>query len=177
MSVRGHEHLPLAQFVETLPAGVLIAGHPKYMDDVPILARRSVLCNYKLAHPWYSTYYEEVRRRTEATFEAIYATDATAINRLAEEWGVTHLVVVRRHLDPRRLRAGPIYVKPYEKRIRRLARRPGLMLVDPPRDRVVYSNERLFVLELPLPVVTAEPASRPASDPAADEPATTVPRG
>jgi len=145
------DRVPLSTFLASLPAKVLIAGHPEYMDDVPILARRSVLCNYKLAHPWYSDYYREIRRRTEATFEALYASEPQAVNRLADEWGVTHLVVVKRHLGRPDLEAGGIYVDPYNDFIERLVEsNDRFLLSEPPAANVVFRNRELYVIELPL---------------------------
>lgn len=162
-----HEWAPLNEFIATLPPGVLIAGPPKYMDDIPIQAKRSVLCNYKLAHPWYSEYYDEIRIRTWATFDALYAGEPRAINRLADEWGVTHLVVVRRYLTPERIESADTYVDPYNDYIYDLAiDREEILLREPPEQSIVYEDDELYVIELPLEV----PAStRSEPDPAQSE--------
>ena len=74
-----------------------------------------------------------------------------AVNRLAREWGVTHLVVVKRYLDRERIRARNIYVNPYNDYIAQITRGSGrFVLADPPRANVVYENPELHVVALPL---------------------------
>ena len=141
----------MCRFIASLPEKILVAGHPRYMDDIPIQSRRSVLCNYKMAHPWFSTYYGEIKQRTEATFNALYATDKASINHLAENYGVTHLVVVKRHFSRRRIREERIYVKPFSSYIKEYARGKGrFLLEDPPPESVVYKDRRLWIVALPL---------------------------
>ena len=142
---------PLNTFLSTLPPQVLIAGHPRYMDDIPVQARRSTLSNYKLAHPWFTEYYGEIRRRTIHTFQALYARQVEKINFLADEYGVTHLVVVKHHYSRSRMRQD-LYVEPYNPMIKGLAR-PNVryLLAPPPSARVVYQDRLFWVVQLPLP--------------------------
>jgi hypothetical protein len=145
------ESRALNEFLATVPEKSLIAGWPTKMDDVPILARRSVLCNRKLAHPWYSEYYAEVRHRTEAVLDAIYATECDPIDRLVREWGVTHLVVHRKYMNRRRIRGGRMYLAPYSDYVARIAGSTRhFLLSNPPRQNVVYRDGTCYVLQLPL---------------------------
>ncbi len=142
---------PLNQFLKTLPENILIAGHPRIMDDIPIQAKRSVLVNYKMAHPWFVTYYDEIRERTYATFRAMYASDSKPLNKLYRTYGVTHFVVGKKYMDriyePKR-----IYVNPYEAYIRMflLPRKMIFLLNSPPQEAVLYEDARYIVLKLPL---------------------------
>ena len=147
----------LYDFLRTLPKKILIAGHPRYMDDIPVLAKRSVLANYKMAHPWYEEYYEEVRRRKHATFKALYATDATDVNALHDRYGVTHLVVVTRHFNRSRIASG-VYRRPYNRWVQMLVsdRRHFLLKKPPSSANVVYRERGLYVIELPLPKSTPD---------------------
>jgi hypothetical protein len=141
----------LSAFVRTLPPGVLIAGGPYLMDDIPVQARRSVLVNYKLTHPWWDQYYPEMRARTEATYEAIYATDFTAVNRLHEEYGVTHFVVSRSAYNPDAITRGRLYVDPFNRTINTLTNTDQpFVLNDPPAESVLWDGGAHVVIELPL---------------------------
>ena len=152
-------YAPLSRFLGSLPEKILVAGHPRYMDDVPIQARRSVLVNYKMAHPWYEKYYEEIRDHKQATFRALYATDAADVNVLHERYGVTHLVVVRRHFNRARIKRG-VYRNPYNDWVRLLVpNRDRFLFQRPPSSpNVVYRDDWLYVIELPLHGNTATPA-------------------
>jgi hypothetical protein len=162
------EWAPLNRFIATLPKKVLIAGHPCCMDDIPIQARRSVLCNFRMAHPWYSDYYREIRQRTEATFDALYAAEPGPVNRLAREWGVTHLVVVKRDLSSGWIKAGKFYAAPYNDYIARVAlSNRRFLLSKPPRRSIVYEDRGLFVIELPIgePDSSENVSGSPVNDP------------
>jgi len=87
----------LCSFLRMLPEEILIAGHPRIMDDIPIQARRSVLCNYKLAHPWFTGYYATIRKRTYDTLDAMFCSDLEDINALYDNYGVTHFIVGKKY--------------------------------------------------------------------------------
>ncbi len=141
----------LNEFIRGLPDGALIAGPPRYMDDVPIQGRHSVLVNFKLSHPWWDEYYPEVKERTIATFEALYATDTTAINRLYHEYGVSHFVVGQSYFGEQAIARGRIYVNPYNQVINRLtATEADFILERPPAASLVYDEGAYAVVELPL---------------------------
>jgi hypothetical protein len=137
--------------IRQLPKRSLIAGHPFYMDDIPLQGRRSVLCNYKLAHPWYSIYYQEIKARTHATFQALYATDKAAINALHHRHRVTHLFVVKFHYDKKTIRTRRHYVHPYNDYIRKLiGKKRKFILASPPKESIIYEDHDYQLIELPL---------------------------
>ena len=110
-----------------------------------------VLCNYKMAHAWFSAYYKEIRQRTEATFRALYATHKAEVNALARDYGVTHLVVVKSHYQRNRLNRNRIYVNPYNDFIRALTQHTEQFLLEsPPAEAIVYEDASLWVVTLPL---------------------------
>lgn len=139
----------VCSFLRTLPAGVLLAGHPETLNQIPIQGRRAVLCNYKLAHPWFSAYYREMRARLRASLKAFYAEDVRPLNDLARLYGVTHFVVEKRFLRPnRRVRQNREPYSRYERRLR--ARNRHLFLSRPPTDSLLYEDADFVVLRLPL---------------------------
>ncbi len=143
-------YAPLCEFIGQLPEKILVAGPPRYMDDITVQSKRSVLCNYKMAHPWFTQYYREIKERTLATFRAIYATDIGPVNELHKKYGVTHLVVGRSYFCDR-LRRKNIYVKPYNDYILKIiGGKRYFLLQAPPHDSVVYRDSRYSVIRLPL---------------------------
>lgn len=139
----------LCEFVATLPEKVLLAGPPRRLDDIMIRSKRSVLTTYKLAHPWFTSYYAMIEERTKDNFRALFAETATPINALHTKYGVTHLVVEHRFYRKGRR----IYVRPYNEFIRRqlIADKKSFLLQKPPPNSILFRNNRYMVVELPLP--------------------------
>ncbi len=143
----------VSAFIRNLPAKILIAGHPFHMDDIAIQGRRSVLCNYKLAHPWYSDYYREIKQRTEAVFAAYYATDRETVNALYYRYGVTHFMIGKKYYHKSVYRDRKVYVNPYNDYIKKLtaARSPSeFILSHPPPAAVIYDEADYSLIQLPL---------------------------
>ncbi len=110
---------PLYRFIADLPPASLIAGWPQgLIDNVPILTGRPVLVNFEGHQAFHSQYILEMRRRTNALIDALYAAGPEPLVRLREAYGVTHLVV-----DTDLYRAAPpAYFKPFDARITAAAR-------------------------------------------------------
>ena len=141
----------LCHFIrDVLPPEIMLAGKPKVMDDIPIQAQRSVLCNYKMAHPWFTTYYDEIKERTKATYRAIYADNLAQVDYLYHQYGVSHLVLDQNSYHPKTL-SKSIYVKPYSDYIKELIEgKERFLLQDPPEKNVVYRDGRFTILRLPV---------------------------
>ncbi len=150
---------PLCDFVATLPEGSLIAGTPRRLDDIMLRSERSVLTTFKLAHPWFTTYYAEIEARTKDDLRALFAPagDPSAINALAETYGVTHIVTDSK--DFRRARKRDrVYVKPYSDFVREHTRGVrAFYLETPPTSSLLYQDARYSVIALPLPVAGGAP--------------------
>jgi hypothetical protein len=153
----------LYEAVADLPPSALIAGWPiGPVNDIPYASRRPVLLSYELHQAFHRGYVEELRARMQALTAAYLGTDSGALEELRRRWGVTHLLVDRRHLG----RRPPRYFAPFEELIRRtVAERHG----NPPElerqlsAATVYSQGDFFLLDLSrlLPPVLAEPALTP----------------
>jgi len=143
-------YAPINRFLRTLPEGILIAGHPFLMDDIPIQARRSVLCNYKLAHPWFLKYYNTIKERTLDTFDATFSYDLDNINKLYEKYGVTHFAIEKQYFNKARGNKD-VYVEPYNDYIRALASSNSkFYLEEPPSESVLFENLKYVVIQLPI---------------------------
>jgi len=146
---------------DELPAGVLVAGAPRALDNVMVLARRSVLAPYKLAHPWFTRYYDEMRERTRATLRAHFAADAQPLNELHRRWGATHFLADRRHFELAR-RNERVFADPYNDEVyRELGLRRTFYLSSPPAAEVVWQDPRFVLVRLPIPA-TADTGRPPA---------------
>lgn len=116
VAVRGDERA-LHAYLQTLPKDVLIAGWPVGpLENVPYLARRSVLSNHQLQMPFHTRFTLEVRGRVTALLRAMLSPDPDALCRLQTEYGVTHLVFDR--VDDPAHRVG--YYRPFNVEIDRL---------------------------------------------------------
>jgi hypothetical protein len=102
------------------PKDSLVAGHPFDMDNVLTFARRPVLASFELAHCWHLGYWRQVEPRLRDMLKAYYAADSSELRQLAERWGVSYLVVDRRHFTPAFLNSQPLFA-PYDEFIRRTA--------------------------------------------------------
>lgn len=80
-------------FVSSLPQDAVIAGPPRIMNSVPLLARHRALVTSEHFLPLFPKYYREINNRLEATIRALFAEDSRPLSVLAESHGVTHLVV------------------------------------------------------------------------------------
>lgn len=105
---RRHAHL--LEFVGTLPHESLLAGFPRGpINDVPLFARRRILIGYETHVVFHEGYTAEMRRRLGAFLAAYYATTPRPLRTLQTEFGVTHVLVDRRHFRPR----SPRYFRPF----------------------------------------------------------------
>jgi hypothetical protein len=153
----------LYRAVADLPPDAVIAGWPiGPVNDIPYASRRPVLLSYELHQAFHRAYVEELRARMEALTAAYLGGSRGALDELRRRWGVTHLLVDRRHLTGR----PPRYFAPFEELVRRtVAQRHG----NPPEllrqlsAATVYSQGDFFLLDLSrlLPPATPEPALPP----------------
>ena len=101
--------------VAALPRDALVAGWPRgVLDNVPFVARRSVLLDWESHEVLCTGYADEMRRRMAALTAAYYVTDPAARDRLRDEWGVTHLLLDRTHFGPE----PPVYFEPFNRAVR-----------------------------------------------------------
>jgi hypothetical protein len=86
----------LFKAIRKLPVSALLAGWPKgAIDNVPLVARRTVFVNHQSYQPYHKKMTLELRRRATAVVEAALSSDTGALLRLRDEFGVTHFVVER----------------------------------------------------------------------------------
>lgn len=90
------------KFLRTLPETSLLAGWPGFrepIDSVPYLARRRAFVTFETHQAFHRGYVDTMRGRMRAVIDAMFATDPAPLLRLRDNWGVTHLIIDRRHFD------------------------------------------------------------------------------
>jgi hypothetical protein len=135
--------------VAALPVDAVVAGWPAGpIDSIPYLARRRVLLAFETHQAFHRAYAEEMRRRAGALFAAYFAATWAPVLRLRDEFGVTHLLLDRRHLSGP---APPGYFAPFDAWIAAdwaRGRREGFVLARAPRDAIRFTEGTLTLLDL-----------------------------
>lgn len=142
---------PLSAAVAAEPEPILVAGHPYYTADVVIQARRPVLTINRMYHAWFKDYRKAIDERHRAIFSALFARDAAGVNRLAESYGVTHLIVRKQHYQGKSFREGRLFRREYQDFIKRLTTGRGDFVLNPPPQRsVAFEDDNFWLVRLPL---------------------------
>lgn len=144
------DHRALIRYLRTLPKDVLLAGHPKTLDDVPLLCRRSVLANRELSLAWYRGHYDRCRERIEDSLRLLYAQTDAEVRAIRDRTGayrrrITHAVVEKRWLVAQI--AGRIHNPPFDALAETLRRRGPSVFAATER-RPVFENDRYAVFDL-----------------------------
>jgi hypothetical protein len=133
-------------FLQRLPKDALIAGWPTDLDNVPYVSRRQAFITLKLSHSLQKDYADEMRRRMRALIDAYFATDPGPLERLRNDFGVTHLVFRQSILEK-----PPEYFEPFTDWIQKAFNDGKSKAFELPRqvDRAkVFSDGPLIVLDL-----------------------------
>jgi len=89
---------PLYTTLATLPKTSVVAGWPGLaIDNVPYLSRRTAFLTRETHMPFHLRYTELMRERMRALTAAYFASDPAPLRELHRRYGVTHLLVDRRH--------------------------------------------------------------------------------
>jgi len=142
---------PLSRAIASLPSPVLVASHPYTTSEVLIQARQPVLVIHRMFHYWFSGYHREINTRIRSTFHALLASKVSDVNRLADRYGVTHLVVPKAMYRSDRLADGRLYRPQFRKLIAVLAHgSPDFVLDPPPEASVLFEDDHSWLVQLPL---------------------------
>lgn len=140
---------PLLRYLTTLPNDSRIAGWPSgVIDTVPFFTRRSVLVHFETHQAFHQGYLLEMRKRARVLFAAYFGTERKALQRLRDEYRVTHLVVERAYLEGDR---PPTYFLPFAPLLPPLwqkGKREGFAVLQVEREAISYDDGRWFAIEL-----------------------------
>jgi hypothetical protein len=114
------EARPVLRTIAGLEGPVFVAGWPfGPVDDVGYLAGKPVLVGFETHQVFHRRYADAMRDRMRALIGAYFAPDAGPLLDLRERFGVTHLLVDRRHYTD----APPPYFAPFTNETRVAAQR------------------------------------------------------
>lgn len=88
---------------DNTPSDALVACHPTHCDGVQLFAARRALVTTETSQPFYPRYNLEMRRRSELSLRAQYATSLEELVLLLAPEGVTHFVFRRSEFRPENL--------------------------------------------------------------------------
>jgi hypothetical protein len=104
--------------VRSLPADAVIAGSPRAVDPIPVVAHRRVLVSYETAIPLYSDYYGEVKARIGRLLDGYYATSMGEVGRFCRDDGLAALLVDLEDFTQAGLEKGTGFGEPFDTRWR-----------------------------------------------------------
>ncbi len=149
---------PILESLARLPEGTLVAGWPGgIIDSVPYVSRRPAFLTFETHQAFHAGYLDELRRRTRALIDAVFAVDPGPLFRLRDEWGVTHLIIDRGHYGA----SPPTYFKPFDDWTRAAVARGQMAGFEVPRQLLaatVFTEGTLAVLDLRRLAVPAQDA-------------------
>lgn len=107
-------HRELFAYIRSLPRESVIAGWPRgTMDTIGLFTGRRVLLHEEAHQIFHRDFLLECRERMRAIIKLYASTDAAVVDELRREYGVTHLLVDKKHL-----KNAPSYFAPFNEEIR-----------------------------------------------------------
>lgn len=105
--------------ISELDKNVLIAGFPndKVLSSTKLYAQRNVLLTGLRHQAYHEKHTLEMRKRMNMFIKAYFATDIKDIITLSKEYGVTHMLVYKRHYENEMMR----YIEPFKKDIKTIS--------------------------------------------------------
>jgi hypothetical protein len=113
---------------DNTPTDSLIACHPTHCDGMQLFAVRRALVTTETSHPFYPRYNLEMRRRSELSLRAHYATSLEELVTLLAPEGVTHFVFRREDFRPEKL-SKATYFPPLDTVVKELTSRDNEQLL------------------------------------------------
>jgi len=148
LSQVSHTRQSLYEFISGLPRDVLLAGHPRDMDEIPLFSHRKVLVTYELTNPHLVGYYSEIKERTSDFFGAYYSGNWSEIIEFCDKYKIDYLVINREHFSERYLAEGEFYFEPFNTSIQeKIEMNKDFILTKPYKDIIVFEKDSMFVLD------------------------------
>jgi hypothetical protein len=102
------------------PPDTLVAGEPTFIDPVQLFGERNGFITTETAHPFYSGYWQEAKRRIELSLRANYAKNADELLTLVEPERISYFIFDRASLSGDRLKKVKYYA-PFNGLVKQLA--------------------------------------------------------
>lgn len=144
-------------FREHTEMNALIAGHPTQLDGLQLYSMRKAYVTSETAHPFYKNYYDEMERRTQLSFKALYSRSSSELRKILDEESIDYFVFSHEYFKPKKNGSGLRrikYYKPFDSALEELMAYDAaeyfyFQLVNNPqlRDAIVYRDEEGIVIE------------------------------
>lgn len=102
------------------PSDAVVAGEPIFIDPVQLFGERNGFITSETAHPFYSGYWQEAKRRMEISLRANYSKNTGELLELVERENVSYFIFDRASLSGDRLKKAKYYA-PFNYLVRELA--------------------------------------------------------
>jgi len=109
----------LCQFLSRLPKNIKVAGHPRDMDNIPILCKRSVLVNSQLSQEFEDNV---GRRMIYDFFKAYYSDSMNQVYDFCSKYRVDYLIVNENHFSRSYLSKGDFFDEPYNRFVNQITK-------------------------------------------------------
>jgi hypothetical protein len=138
------------------PPNAVVAGEPIFIDPVQLFGERNGFITSETAHPFYSGYWQEAKRRMEISLRANYSKNPGELLGLVERENISYFIFDRASLSGDRLKKAKYYA-PFNVLVRELTgNHPeeylGRKLLSLPGDTrslvVPYMDDRAIVVDV-----------------------------
>lgn len=102
------------------PPDAIVAGEPIFIDPVQLFGERNGFITSETAHPFYSGYWQEAKRRMEISLRANYSRNTGELLDLVERENISYFILDRASLSGNRLKKAKYYA-PFNYLVRELA--------------------------------------------------------
>lgn len=144
-TVNARSEAPLYERIAAMQDATLVAGWPTGpIDNVPYLSRKPALVTYETHAAFHTQALLTMRTRMHALIAAYFATSPEPLVTLRDQFGVTHLLVDKRHFTE----APPRYFAPFDVAIRSTVQRMHAQTPEVARHRPVFAYGPYILLDL-----------------------------
>jgi hypothetical protein len=151
VATRNFHESALYRAVRRLPAGVMLAAHPRVASDLPLMAGRSVVVSSKLAHPWWTQHWSWCEQRIHDILRAHYTDEPETLLAVTRKYGIDYWVVDRDRFKGSALRRGGMHFQPFVNWARRNLRfaSPSVLLQVPESHRRWDDGRTYYIIATP----------------------------
>lgn len=143
------QNIELYNYLENLPNDTLIAGHPLLLDNIPLLARKKVFLTSELSVPYFKKYYEEMKRRTYAFFNAYYSESFNAVFDFCRKNEINYFIVRKNDFLKDYLVQKKFYYLPFNNFVKKIiSKNAKFALTLIPHKFISYEDKEYIVMKI-----------------------------
>ena len=144
LATRHFRRTALYDAIRELPAGIMLASHPRVASELPLMTGRSVVVTAEAALPWWSEHWNWSEERIQDILRAYYADEPGTLIGVSRRYGVDYWVVDRERYSSR---SGGMYYQPWVRWAHRSLRlRGNSVLRSVPEEYLTWEGGAYFVV-------------------------------